>query len=273
MTDMPRPPEHPIARLIKLVLGNFDAPPGKARIAAALAYGILCHLIFAAAVIWMFWALWNGMSVSFGTVPWPWAALANLALLAQFPVLHSLLLNGPLARLPGRLFPAPYGPVLASTTYTIFASLQLLVLFLFWTPSGIVWWRAEGWALWAMGALNLSAWGFLMKSNLDAGAELQSGALGWMSLLQKKKPNYPDMPTTGIFRFIRQPIYLGFALTLWTVPTWTPDQLALALGLTAYCVIAPGKLKERRYRSRHGDRYARYQDRVGYMFPRRGSDG
>lgn len=272
MSEEARQTQRPIARLIKLVLGNFDAPPGKGRIAAALTYGVLCHLVFAAAVLWMFWALYNGMSVSLGAVPWPWAALANFALLVQFPVLHSLLLNGPLAKLPARALPAPFGPVLASTTYTIFASLQLLVLFVFWTPSGVIWWQAEGAALWAMTALNLAAWGFLMKSNLDAGAELQSGALGWMSLLQKRKPDYPDMPETGIFRFIRQPIYLGFALTLWTVPTWTPDQLALALGLTAYCLIAPGALKERRYRRRHGARFAAYQDRTGYMIPKRGQD-
>ncbi len=273
MTEIPQPPETPIARLLKLVLGNFDAPPGAGRIAFAVSYGVLCHLIFAAAVIWMFWTLYNGMTTAIGTVPWPWAALANLLLMAQFPVLHSLLLNGKGARLPARLFPEPYGSVLASTSYTIFASLQLLALFVFWTPSGIVWWQAEGAALWAMTALNLAAWGFLMKSNLDAGAELQSGALGWMSLVQKIRPRYPDMPTHGIFRHIRQPIYLGFALTLWTVPTWTPDQLALALGLTAYCLIAPGALKERRYRKRHGDRFARYQERTGYMIPKRDRHG
>ncbi|QFT62286.1 isoprenylcysteine carboxylmethyltransferase family protein [Roseivivax sp. THAF30] len=269
MNDTPRPPDRPIARLLRLVLGNFDAPPGKRRIALALAYGALCHFVFAAAVLWMFWTLYNGMTTAFGAVPWPWAALTNLALLLQFPVLHSLLLNGKFASWPARVFPEPYGPVLASTTYTIFASLQLLALFLLWTPSGIVWWQAEGGAKVAVTLLNFGAWGFLMKSNLDAGAELQSGALGWMSLLQKRKPNYPDMPQTGIFRFIRQPIYLGFALTLWTVPTWTPDQLALALGLTAYCVIAPRRLKEPRYRRRFGARYETYQENTGYMLPKR----
>jgi methanethiol S-methyltransferase len=53
---------------------------------------------------------------------------------------------------------------------------------------------------------------------------------------------------------IRQPIYVAFALTLWTVPVWTPDQLALALSLTAYCLLAP-RLKERRFAARYGDRF------------------
>ncbi|MFD1341949.1 isoprenylcysteine carboxylmethyltransferase family protein [Litorisediminicola beolgyonensis] len=263
------PQERPIPRLLSLVAGLADAPPGCARIAFALAYGLLCHAIFAAAVLAMGWALWNGMTVSLGTVPWPWAALANAALLLQFPILHSALLNGRGASLPARAIPGPWGRTLASTSYTIFASLQLLALFALWTPSGVVWWRAEGWALWAVGAAHLASWLFLMKSNLDAGAELQSGALGWMSLAQDRRPHYPDMPVTGLFRVIRQPIYVGFSAVLWTVPVWTPDQLVLALGLTAYCVIAPRRFKERRYLARHGERFARYLATHPYMLPGR----
>ena len=36
--------------------------------------------------------------------------------------------------------------------------------------------------------------------------------------IAKNQPNYPDMPKTGLFAIIRQPIYLSFALTLWTFP-------------------------------------------------------
>ena len=90
-----------------------------------------------------------------------------------------------------------------------------------------------------------------MKASYDAGAEVQSGALGWMSLAQNLKPVFPDMPTSGLFKVIRQPIYVSFALTLWTVPVWTPVQLAVALTLTAYCLLAP-LLKERRFQARYG---------------------
>ena len=106
----------------------------------------------------------------------------------------------------------------------------------------------------------------LIKARYDAGAEVQSGALGWMSLAQNKRPEFPDMPTTGLFRFIRQPIYVAFALTLWTVPIWTPDQLALAIVLTVYCLAAP-MLKERRFKERYGDRFAAYQRTVPYAVP------
>ena len=59
---------------------------------------------------------------------------------------------------------------------------------------------------------------------------------------------------------------MAFALTLWTVPVWTPDQLVLALMLTTYCLAAP-KLKERRFEKRYGNRFRAYQRMVPYAVP------
>ena len=112
-----------------------------------------------------------------------------------------------------------------------------------------------------------TSWLLLMKASFDAGAEVQSGALGWMSLMARIRPVFPDTPTRGLFRLIRQPIYVAFALTLWTAPVWTPDQLALAVNYTAYCLLAP-RLKERRFAVRHGDRFNRYRATVPYALPR-----
>ena len=107
----------------------------------------------------------------------------------------------------------------------------------------------------------------MIKASFDAGAEVQSGALGWLSLVARIRPVFPGMPTQGLFRLIRQPIYVAFALTLWTVPIWTPDQLALAVSYTAYCLLAP-RLKERRFAARYGDQFDRYRGQVPYALPR-----
>jgi len=256
-----------IARLITLIRACLHPPQGAGRIALALALGVICHMVFAAGVLAMIVAMFFGLSESLGTVPWPWGALANAALIAQFPLAHSALLTGPGGRLLARLIPGPHGKTLATTTYAIIASAQLLMLFALWTPSGIVWWRAEGVALWAITAAYGASWLLLLKASFDAGAEVQSGALGWMSLLARIRPVFPDMPTQGLFRMIRQPIYVAFALTLWIVPVWTPDQLVLAVSYTAYCLLAP-RLKERRFAARYGDRFQRYQEAVPYALPR-----
>ncbi len=196
-------------------------PPGRGRIVTALVFGLVVHAIFAAAVMAMIVAMYFGMSMSLGQVPAPWSHLCNGLLLLQFPITHSLLLSQRGGRLLNRAIPV-HGQTLSTTTYAIIASVQLLLLFALWTPSGVIWWRAEGVLLGVISAAYAASWLLLLKASFDAGAEVQSGALGWMSLLANRRPLYPDMPTGGLFRFIRQPIYVAFALTLWTVPIWTP---------------------------------------------------
>jgi protein-S-isoprenylcysteine O-methyltransferase Ste14 len=281
MTDSPTPDRAalpgPLAALARIgpLARMLAAPaeprrPARARVEVALAllWGALCHALFAAAVGAMILAMGFGMSRSLGAVPQPWAWGANLLLLLQFPLAHSLLLSRPGRAVLGRLAPAGTGRTLATTTYAIVASLQLLALFALWTPSGVVWWRAEGPALALMLALYAASWAFLVKASWDAGAEVQSGALGWISLLRGARPRFPLMPVGGAFRLIRQPIYLAFALTTWTVPVWTPDQLLLASVLTAYCALGP-MLKERRFDAMFGARWRAYKARTGYWWPKR----
>ena len=256
-----------IARLFNLIIAASYPPAGARRILLALALGVVCHATFAAAILAMIAAMFFGLSESLGMVPWPWAIVVNLVLIAQFPIVHSVLLSKRGDRLLRWLMPGPHGAILATTTYAIIASAQLLALFALWTPSGIIWWRAEGAAFWALTTAYAASWLLLTKASFDAGAEVQSGALGWMSLMARIRPVFPDMPTQGMFRFIRQPIYIAFALTLWTVPVWTPDQLVLALLYTAYCLFAP-RLKERRFAARYGVEFDNYRAEVPYALPR-----
>ena len=88
MTDNPR-----IARLITLIRAAISPPPGAGRVLLALGLGMLCHALFAVGVLSMIVAMFFGLSQSFGTVPWPWAILANAALIVQFPIAHSILLT------------------------------------------------------------------------------------------------------------------------------------------------------------------------------------
>jgi protein-S-isoprenylcysteine O-methyltransferase Ste14 len=142
----------------------------------------------------------------------------------------------------------------------------VFALFALWSPTGTIWWQARGVTLVGLSALYAAAWLLLAKSMVDAGLSLQTGSLGWTALLRGRKPVYPPMPTTGLFRLTRQPIYVAFALTLWTVPTWTPDQLVLALTLTAYCLVAP-RFKEARFRRIYGAAFDAYSRIVPYWLP------
>ena len=177
----------------------------------ALAYGVACHGLFAVAVSVMIYELAFGLSrswgnswgVSWGAAHWRW--IGNGLLLLQFPLAHSFLLSGRGRVLLRGLAPAGLGGDLSTTTYVIVASLQIILLFGFWSPSGIIWWRAEGWVLALMIALYAAGWLLLLKSMFDAGITLQTGALGWWAVYRNTRPAYPPMPTRGLFRICRQP--------------------------------------------------------------------
>ena len=233
------------------------------RILTALTFGALTHGLFAIGVGLMIYHLFYGLSASWGSLPYPLAIIANALLVLQFPLLHSFLLTDR-----GRKILALIGPDerLATSHYAIIASLQLALTFTFWSPTGIILWQADGLLYWVMCAAYAAAWGLLGLSILHSGIQLQSGMLGWLAMLRDRAPKFPDMPTRGLYRLIRQPIYASFALTLWTMPTYTPDQLALAVIWTTYCVVAPLH-KERRFAKIYGERFIAFQNRTPYFLP------
>jgi cellulose synthase/poly-beta-1,6-N-acetylglucosamine synthase-like glycosyltransferase/protein-S-isoprenylcysteine O-methyltransferase Ste14 len=232
----------------------------------AVFYGACCHGCFVAGVATMMIMMFFGMSRSFGVLHAPWSYLANALLLAQFLLLHSMLLSRRGRAVLGRLAPHGLGGRLATTTYALIASVQVWLLFALWSPSGTVWWRASGFLFGVLCCLYAVAWLLLLKSIIDAGFALQTGLLGWRAVARHRAPIYPPMPATGLFRLCRQPIYVAFALTLWTAPTITPDQLVVSLVLTAYCLVGP-LFKEARFARQFGEPFARYQQNVPYWLP------
>lgn len=235
------------------------------RIALALALAALCHGLFALAVGSMAYMLATGLQRGAGRIPGPYAWAEDLALLLQFPLLHSWLLTRRGRQWLSRLSPLGFGRELVPTCYVAIASVQLLLAFWLWTPSGVVWATPDGrWLPWLWFA---AAWLFLGKALYDAGLGLQSGAIGWWAVLRNRPVVYPDLPTRGLFARCRQPIYLGFALVLWTAPVWSPDWLLLAAVWTVYCIVGP-RFKEARFGAMFGARFARYRSAVPYFLPK-----
>ncbi len=228
---------------------------------------LLCHTTFALAVGSMAFALATGLQQGRGPFSGLATVAANLLLVVQFPLLHSFLLHQRGRPTLARLSPVGSGRQLAVSTYVFVGSLQLLATFWGWSPSGITWHAPHGALGIAQCALFASAWLFLMKALYDAGLGVQSGAAGWWALLRDRPVAYGGMPTRGLFAACRQPIYLGFALVLWTAPTWSPDWLALACGWSVYCVLGP-RFKEARWERLFGEQFRAYRATVPYLLPR-----
>lgn len=232
----------------------------------ALAYGLVSHGLFLASVGVMFCSLYNGLHFSLLHVHGGTAALVDVLLVMQFALGHTLLLSARGRRFMARLAPLGLGSILSTTIFAGLASVQLLVTFLLWSSSDIVWWAPHGLVKGGLSVLYGISWIMLAKSMSDAGLDTQIGILGWRSVWRGEKPSYQPFTRTGMFRYSRQPIYASFTLILWTAPVWTPDHLVIAMLWTAYCVWAP-LLKEKRYRQWYGMAFERYQRRVSYWFP------
>jgi protein-S-isoprenylcysteine O-methyltransferase Ste14 len=237
------------------------------RRALALGYGLACHGAFGIAIAVMVANLHQGMRFGLGTLTGATAWAVDLLLLLQFPLLHSFLLTRRGRRTLAALAPAPYGRDLAPTTYALLAALQLLLTFGLWSPSGSLLWQPQGWLAWAWWLPFVASWLFLLRALADGGLGLQTGFVGWTAVLRGRRPVYGPMPEHGLFARCRQPIYLGFALTLWSGPVWTPDHLLVAAVWTTYCVVGPLH-KERRYATIHGPAFDAYRRRVPYLIPR-----
>jgi ubiquinone biosynthesis O-methyltransferase len=238
----------------------------RSRKIAAFGYGLTCHGLFVTAVGMMMFQMYFGMAHGFGTLDGYLAVLVNVLLLLQFPVVHSLLLTSLGRKFLQRLAPSAFSSEMVSTTYVIMASAQVLLLFSLWSPSGIILWQAHGKVLFVLSVLYAASWLLLGKAIFDAGITLQTGSLGWWAVFNNKRPTYPGMPERGLFKYCRQPIYMAFTCTVWTVPVWTPDQLFVASVLTAYCLIGP-LFKEARFVRVFGKAFTDYQKARPYWLP------
>ena len=251
---------------VALPTGGQRGPYRTAERSVALLYGIACHSLFVLGISAMIHAIATGMTGGLGWLDGGAAWAANALLALQFPLIHSWLLSDRGRAVLDRLAPLGLGRDLGTTSYAAIASLQLLATFVLWSPTRTVWWAAEGAARGVSVALHAGSWLLLLKTMVDAGLDLQSGARGWWAVVRNRRPRWRPFSTTGCFRFTRQPIYVAFFLILWTGPVWSPDRLLLAVIWSLYCIFGP-LLKERRCLRFEGERFRRYQSVVPYWLP------
>ncbi len=91
--------------------------------------------------------------------------------------------------------------------------------------------------------------------------------LGVRQLVEDESGRPAKLVTTGLYRYVRHPLYTAGTAFLWMTPIMTTTLLALYAAFTAYLYLG-SLLEERRLRAEFGEAYADYQRRVPRMIPR-----
>ena len=233
---------------------------------ASFIYGMGCYLVFLASFLYAIGFIGNfgvPKSIDSGpSLPLATALAIDLALLGLFAVQHSVMARQWFKKAWTRIVPEQ----VERSTYVLFSSVALLVLFRFWQPiGGVIWKLDSSWA--QMTLLGLYAIGWLVvlyATFLINHFDLFGLRQVWLNLC-----GVPYTPlkfrTPALYSVVRHPLYVGWLLVFWSAPVMTAAHLVFAIATTAYILVAI-QLEERDLMRLHPE-YAEYRRRVPMLVP------
>lgn len=231
------------------------------------AYGSLAYLVFLGTFLYAV-AFIGGFVVPTrldgpSRVPLVGALAIDAALLTLFAVQHSVMARKWFKDAWTRIVP----PAAERSTYVLFSSLALLLLFWQWQPiGGVVWSMEDPTARMVLLGLFAFGWGLVLTCTfLINHFDLFGLRQIWLYL--NGRPYAPlRFVTPGPYRLVRHPLYVGWLFAFWATPTMTVAHLVFALATTAYILVAI-QLEERDLVREHGSAYEHYRGHVPMLLP------
>jgi methanethiol S-methyltransferase len=191
------------------------------------------------------------------------ALLVDVGLLTLFAVQHSVMARPWFKRLWTRFVPEP----IERSTYVLFSSLALILLFWQWRSLGGMIWTVEN----QVGEIvlrGLFMFGFglvLFSTFLINHFDLFGLRQIWLYLIGRPYTSL-RFRTPGPYRLVRHPLYVGWLFAFWMTPTMSVAHLLFAVATTAYILLAI-QFEERDLVNEFGESYEAYRRSVPMLIP------
>ena len=234
---------------------------------AFFVYGSLSYLIFFGTFLYAIGFIGNfGVPRTLDGAPSGPLVVAfaiDVALLTGFAIQHSVMARKWFKDWWTRIVPK----TLERSTYVLFSSLALILLFWQWRPlGGVVWSIEEPVGRIVLRGLFAFGWALVLFSTfLINHFDLFGLRQVWLNLLGRPYTTL-RFGTPGPYRLVRHPLYVGWLFAFWSTPTMTFAHLLFSMATTAYILMAI-QFEERDLAREHGESYEAYRRSVPMLIP------
>ena len=239
----------------------------------AVLYGVVAYGFTLVALLYLIGFVGNLVvpkSIDSGAAgPLLQSVIVDTTLIALFAIQHSVMARQGFKRWWTRVVP----PSVERSTYVLFTSLALLLLYWQWQPiPASVWTVHNPVAAGVLDGIFWLGWVVLVASTFLLNHFELFGLSQVFARLFGKQLSDPKFRTPLLYRYVRHPIYLGILLAVWATPSMTVGHLLFAGMITGYILIGI-QLEERDLVKQFGDQYRRYRQRAAMLIPFPGRRG
>jgi protein-S-isoprenylcysteine O-methyltransferase Ste14 len=233
----------------------------------AFAYGLVCYAAFFVTILYAIGFVANlgvPKSIDSGVAgPVGQAVVINVLLLSLFVVQHTIMARPAFKRWWTQYVPKP----VERSTFVLFSSLILLLVFWQWRPIAGGLWRIEDpLARGMLYGISFMGWALVFYASFLIDHFDLFGLRQVYSHLRRREYTHPEFQTPLLYRLVRNPLMLGFLIAFWFTPDMTYGHLLFA-GLTTGYIFFGVSFEERDLAKILGEDYLRYRERTPMILP------